>query len=152
PIEDGIVDLLYDPPEFVRREAAGLGRFAERMRQDGWDKERIRALPNIPDGYWYAQGTSMNQLLELIPFKPGATLLHVGSNTCWASNIFASRGLEVIALDIATVEMQGLRTAEYFFEAGGAHFERLLGTMFHLPIASSTLDYVFCCEVLHHND
>src|SRR5262249_53421316 len=27
-----------------------------------------------------------------------------------------------------------------------------LGTMFHLPIASSTLDYVFCCEVLHHND
>jgi SAM-dependent methyltransferase len=75
----------------------------------------------------------------------------VGSNTCWASNKFAERGLEVIALDITTTEMQGLKTAEYFFEKG-VYFERLLGVMFDLPIGSGSLDYVFCCEVLHHND
>jgi len=151
-ITDGIVDLLPEPPDFVRREAAGLGRFAERMRQDGWGREKIRALPNIEDGYWYTQATSMSQLLDGIPFKPGERLLDVGSNTCWASNKFAERGLEVVALDIATTEMQGLKTAEYFFESGKVHFERVLATMFDVPIASGSLDYVFCCEVLHHND
>jgi SAM-dependent methyltransferase len=151
-ITDGIVDLLHDPPDFVRREAAGLDRFAERMRQDGWGREKIRALPNIQDGYWYTQGTSLNQLLHEVPFQPGERLLDVGSNTCWASNKFAERGLEVIALDIATTEMQGLKTAEYFFEQDKVYFERVLGTMFDVPIASGSLDYVFCCEVLHHND
>jgi SAM-dependent methyltransferase len=151
-IEDGIIDLLYDPPEFVRREAAGLGRFAEVMRNDGWGKDRIRALPyGATDAYWYGQATSLNQLMERIPFQAGQRLLDVGSNTCWASNKFAERGLEVIALDITTTEMQGLKTAEYFFEKG-VYFDRVLGVMFDLPIATGSLDYVFCCEVLHHND
>ena len=43
---DGIVDLLHDPPEFVAREAAGLDRFAEHDAADGWDRERILALPD----------------------------------------------------------------------------------------------------------
>src|SRR5262245_40896780 len=114
-IADGIVDLLYNPPEFVSKERAGLERFAEVMRKDGWGKDKIRSLPNVNDGYWYTQGTSLNQLMERIPFKPGERLLDVGSNTCWASNKFAERGLDVTALDIATTEMQGLKTAEYFF-------------------------------------
>ena len=40
-------------------------------------------------------------------------VLDVGSNTCWAANQFARRGLNVVALDIATAEMQGLYTAEF---------------------------------------
>jgi SAM-dependent methyltransferase len=151
-VNDGICDLMHNPPDFVKREAAGLERFAERMRKDGWNKARILALPNEPDGYWYTQATSMNQLLETIQFTGGQTLLDVGSNTCWASNIFARRGLRVIALDIAATDMQGLRTAEYFMESGDVYFERVLGTMFDIPVADGTLDYVFCCEVLHHND
>lgn len=35
PIEDGIVELMHDPPAFVVQEAAGLERFAETMRNDG---------------------------------------------------------------------------------------------------------------------
>ncbi len=31
-------------------------------------------------------------------------------------------------------------------------FERVLGSMDAIPLASSSLDYVYCCEVLHHND
>jgi hypothetical protein len=31
-------------------------------------------------------------------------------------------------------------------------FERVLGSMDAIPLASSSVDYVYCCEVLHHND
>ena len=122
------------------------------MRADGWDRDKVRQLPDIDDGYWYVQGASIRQLAGSVDFRPGQSLLDVGSNTCWASNFFAQRGLEVVALDIATAEMQGLYTADYFIEDGTSYFERVLGSMYDMPIASGTLDYVYCCEVLHHND
>ena len=145
------MDLLYEPSPVVLREAAGLERFAEVMRRDGWDGERIRELPDIELPYWIGQANSMRRLLARTDFRAGQRLLDVGSNTCWASNIFASRGLEVIALDITATELQGLRTAEHFI-GDDVYFERVLGSMLELPIASGTLDWVFCCEVLHHND
>jgi SAM-dependent methyltransferase len=76
----------------------------------------------------------------------------VGSNTCWASNHFAERGLRAIALDIATAELQGLYTADWFIEGGDVFFERVLGSMDAMPLASGSVDYVYCCQVLHHND
>jgi SAM-dependent methyltransferase len=94
----------------------------------------------------------MLQLTQRLPFQAGQTLLDVGSNTCWASNRFAELGLDVVALDIATTEMQGLYTADYFLDAGRSYFERVLGTMNEMPFASESFDYVYCCEVLHHND
>jgi len=151
-IADGIVDMLWDAPPFVDREAAGLERFAEVMRADGWDRERILALPDVDLAYWHAQRRAMDDVLETAGFEPGQTLVDIGSNTCWASNIFARRGLEVIALDIATAEMQGLRTADYFLESGEVYFERLLSVMYEPALASDSMDFVFCCEVLHHND
>jgi SAM-dependent methyltransferase len=151
-VRRGVAHLLRDEPDHVSREAAGLERFAQRMRDDGWTPDKIRQLPNIEDGYWYVQGQTMNQLLSTVPFKPGDSILDVGSNTCWASNRFAQHGLKPIALDIATTEMQGLYTADYFLQDGTSYFERVLGSMNDIPIASDSLDYVFCCEVLHHND
>ena len=148
----GVGHLMPNAPEHVSQEAAGLERFAEYMRADGWDKERILRLPDMDDGYWYVQRRSMRQLLGLIDLQPGEWLLDVGSNTCWASNQFAARGLNVIALDISTAEMQGLYTSDYFIEDGISYFERVLASMYDMPIASGSLDYVFCCEVLHHND
>jgi SAM-dependent methyltransferase len=150
-VSDGVVDLMPDPPEVVRREAAGLERFADVMRADGWDRERVLRLPDDPLEYWQGQKAAMEHLLSSVEMRPGSTLLDVGSNTCWASNVFASRGLDVIALDISTAEMQGLHTADWWFEANGVYFERVLSTMFDPAIASESLDFVFCCEVLHHN-
>ena len=150
-VEHGIVDLLHDPPDFVTREAAGLERFAEVMRNDGWDREKILGLPYEQSGYWFAQGAAIERLFELIDFEPGATILDVGSNTCWASNIFAKHGLRVTALDIARTQMQGLGTADWWFEENDVYFERVLSVMFDPALASESFDYVFCCEVLHHN-
>ena len=65
-IAGGIVDLMPEPPGYVRREIAGLERFAGQMRADGWDRDRILALPYEQSGYWYAQATAMNQMLHTV--------------------------------------------------------------------------------------
>jgi SAM-dependent methyltransferase len=150
-IFDGIVDLLIEVPEAVRREIAGLERFAEQMRADGWDRERILALPNVDQGYWLDQKHALRRALERTSPRPGARLVDVGSNTCWASNIFARLGLEVVALDIASVDLQGLRSAEHFLASGSVFFERILSTMVDPALADESVDYAFCCQVLHHN-
>jgi SAM-dependent methyltransferase len=150
-ISGGIVDLMPDAPGFVRREAAGLDRFADVMRASGWDRERVLNLPYEQSGYWFAQATAMHQTLAQTPLQPGQRLLDVGSNTCWASAMFAERGLDVIALDINAGELQGLATADWWFEGKGVYFERMLGLMFDLSLADASVDWVWCCEVLHHN-
>jgi SAM-dependent methyltransferase/uncharacterized protein YbaR (Trm112 family) len=150
-VQDGIADLLLDPPAHVVREAAGLERFAGVMRRDGWDRELIRRLPEINEPYWIGQAQAMRRLLETVPLRAGERLLDIGANTCWASNIFARRGLEVVAVDITATELQGLRTADYFLDSE-TFFERVLSVMFDLALADERFDCVFCCEVLHHND
>ena len=150
-ITRGVVDLVPDPPEVVRREAAGLERFAETMRADGWDRVRVLNLPNEDLPYWRGQALQFERMLDQIQLRAGQSILDVGSNTCWASNAFAERGLDVVALDIATVEMQGLYTADWWMEENDVHFERVLSPMFEPALASGAFDWVFCCEVLHHN-
>jgi SAM-dependent methyltransferase/uncharacterized protein YbaR (Trm112 family) len=151
-VRRGVPELLYEPPWHILKEAAGLERFAEQMRLEGWDREMVRRLPDLQHGYWYVQARSMHQLLTAVPFLPGQSVLDVGSNTCWASNHFAERGLAAIAMDIATPELQGLYTADWFIDDGHVFFERVLGSMDAIPLASSSVDYVYCCQVLHHND
>ncbi len=150
-IEDGFVDLMHDPPEFVVRESAGLERFADLMRSDGWDKQRVVALPEGGDGYWYAQAVMMDQVLNTCDLQRGETILDLGSNTCWATARFAAEGLEATALDISPHQMQGLRTADWQMEAKDVYFERVLAMMFDLPFADGAFDNIWACEVLHHN-
>lgn len=151
-VHRGVPELLHDPRGHIVREAAGLERFAEQMRNEGWDREMVLRLPDVEHGYWYVQARSMIQLLTTVPFMPGQSIVDVGSNTCWAANHFAARGLSAIALDIATTELQGLYTADYFIEDGSVFFERVLGSMDAIPLAANSVDFVYCCEVLHHND
>jgi SAM-dependent methyltransferase len=151
-VRRGVAELLYRPPEHVVAEAAGLERFAESMRAEGWNREMVRSLPDLENGYWSVQARSMHQLLTTVPIVPGDSILDVGSNTCWATNHFAERGLRGIAMDIATVELQGLYTADWFIDDGHVFFERVLGSMDAIPLASSSVDYVYCCQVMHHND
>ncbi len=50
------------------------------------------------------------------------------------------------------IEMQDLRTADWWFEKHGTYFEQVLAQMSALPLADNSFDWVFCCEVLHHSD
>jgi SAM-dependent methyltransferase/uncharacterized protein YbaR (Trm112 family) len=151
PVRDGVADLLLDPSPEVVAERAGLERFAEEMRRDGWDRARVLHLPHEESGYWWTQRRSMERLLKVMPFAPGQSILDIGSNTCWATTAFARIGLRAVALDISMAEMQGLRTADWWFEEEGTYFERVLAQMSTLPFADASFDWVFCCEALHHN-
>jgi SAM-dependent methyltransferase/uncharacterized protein YbaR (Trm112 family) len=152
PVSEGIADLMLDPTSEVVAEAEGLERFAQEMRRDGWDRARVLRLPHEQHGYWFAQAQAMKRLFERIPFVAGQSILDIGANTCWASAAFARAGLYTVALDISMAEMQGLRTADWWFEQPGTYFERVLAQMAELPFADGSFDWVFCCEVLHHND
>ena len=102
-----------DPPEHVEREAAGLERFARpdaRRRLAPGDDPRSCPTSTTATGTSRAPRSSSSR--TRYPSVPGESLLDVGSNTCWASNFFAVRGLEVIALDISLWELQGLYTAD----------------------------------------
>jgi hypothetical protein len=148
-VADGVAELMAEAPEPVAREAAGLERFAEVIARRRLGSP---AHPAPARGAERLQRTAFEQLLRTVSPERGARLLGVGSNTCWASNLFARRGLSVVAVDIALTEMQGLRTAHWFLDDGCPHFERVLGSMFNLPFAGESLDYVFCSQVRHHRD
>src|ERR1700743_2855174 len=51
----GVPELLFEPPEHIVKEAAGLERFAEQMRLEGWNRETVLRLPRLEHGYWYVQ-------------------------------------------------------------------------------------------------
>jgi SAM-dependent methyltransferase len=150
-VRDGIAELLPAPSAVVAREAAGLARFAEVMRDDGWDRDRIRALPYVDLPYWWGQRRAFDYWAAQLSFAPGQWLLDAGSSSCWASALFAERGLSVIALDIGTAALTGLRSADFFIDDGSLYFDRVLSDMSAPAIASDSVDYVFCCEALHHN-
>ncbi len=141
------------PPSYILAEAAGLERFAEQMRAEGWDREKVRRLPDVEHGYWYVQSRSMHQLVTMIPFKPGQSILDVGSNTCWAANRFRrarpGRGRaghrDDRAARASTPPSTSSTTATPTSSASSAPMDSI-------PLASGSLDYVYCCEVLHHND
>ena len=125
------------------------------MRDDGWGRDQVLELPYVELGYWYPQATRFQQLLGSKAAEPilqdGKRILDVGSNTCWASAMFAERGPRVVALDIASHELQGLKTADWWFDGKGVYFDRVLGAMFDPVFADDSFDAIFCSEVLHHN-
>ena len=125
-----------------------------RMRDDGLDRRRGSAgFHDLDDGYWYVAGrVDQPGSHTTIPFQPAQSLLDIGSNTCWASNCFAVRGWTSTALDIALWELQGLYTADYFIEEDTRTSSACSGSMNDMPLAADSFDYVYACEVLHHND
>ena len=151
---DGIVDLLPEPPDFVRREAAGLGRFAERMRQDGWGGKRPLRCRTIEERHWYNRPPPLNQFLDTAPVRARRDDSSTWIEDAGPATSSPSGGWRSFALDIANDRDAGSEDRRVLLRVGGkVHFERVLATMFDVPIAErASLDYVFCCEVLHHND
>ncbi len=151
-VHRGVAELLADRARPAPADTTGFERLAERLHLAGREAEFIRALRDVPIEYWHVRARSMYQLLTTVPFQPGESILDVGAGTCWATHHFAERGLQAIALDVVTPELRGLYTADSLIDDGRVYFERVLASMDALPLATSSVNYVFCFEVLHACD
>ena len=122
-----------DPPDFVRRESAGLARFAEEMRADGWDRSVPRPTQcDLP--YWQGQAASDGGPSSTGRVRPGRAsrwmLARTPAGRATSSPLADSRWSRWTS---ARHDLQGLRAAEHFLDRAEVFFERMRSVMFVRP-------------------
>jgi len=151
-IHGGIIDFLIQPNEVLAKEINGLNKFAKTMKENGFTENDLLMIYEEGTGaYWDAIRLNFTQAINQVSFKPNETLLDIGANNCWASDLFSAKGLSVTALDISGAMFQGLSSGDVFIKNNGRFFERVLSSMTDLPFIDQSFNYVFCSAVLHHN-
>src|SRR5581483_11437767 len=95
-------------------------------------------------------GPDFAALIDKINIRPGMWVLDVGTGPCWSCRLLAQRGANVIALDVNDAKFYGLGNADLLFDAHGVHFERILESMTHLPLADGVIDRITFNASLHH--
>jgi ubiquinone/menaquinone biosynthesis C-methylase UbiE/uncharacterized protein YbaR (Trm112 family) len=147
-VSRGIVDLLGEPPEAIRRE------------QDGWLKllgettpdldTHMLLLPYLPDLHWQSHASNFDGLIQHVRLQ-GGRVLDVGSGRAWSARLLMRHNVsQVVAIDVLRQKYIGLETAELYFAADGIYFERVLCDMATLPFASQSFNAVFSTASLHH--
>ena len=86
----------------------------------------------------------LEELLELFPLARGQTVLELGADNCWASELFLDRGCRVMALDI-TDHLHAARRAD---DPGLC---RLQADMNRLPLKDGSVDVVWATAAAHHS-
>ena len=141
PIADGIVDMLGEPSEAIRREQRGWLELLGTPTPD-FDEQMLQ-LPYRPDPHWRPHAANFDGLLEHVRLN-GARVLDVGSGRTWSARWLLRHGAaQVVAIDVLRYKYLGLETAELFFEADGVYFERVLCDMETLPFAPASFDAIF---------
>lgn len=148
PVENGIPDLISDPPVELLREVEGwrqmLGEPSPAL------DDHMLQLPYLPDPLWQVQAQNFDGLLEQSVLT-GKRVLDLGSGRTWSARWLEHRGAEVVAADILRIKYLGLETAELYFAADDSYFERVLSDMECLPFADASFDVVFSNASIHHS-
>jgi SAM-dependent methyltransferase len=160
PIEDGILDLLPDPPEPVLRERAGWGRFLQGTSEElteGW----ILSLPRVDASvtssaesiaHWKRQADNFFGLTDLLRLHGKERVLEVGAGRCWASALLARQGCQVVALDVVRDKRAGgLEAGSVYLRHGTPYFSRVLASMEKLPFRPAAFDLVLSVASIHHS-
>lgn len=152
PVDDGIIYLLPD------RIANGDAKTAERegwrtvFERRGWDDdgESILALPWGGGGvYWPKAALGFDMALAALAPLAGKRGLDAACGIGWAAAQFARRGARMIAADFNDTQYNGLRTAIRARDRG-VRFDAVCCDSETLPVADSSLDFVFVGSALHH--
>lgn len=97
----------------------------------------------------FAGSVEFKESIALLPDLAGRVVLDLGAGTGVASRALAGLGPSlVVALDPATDESVGLGRLTRIHSA--APILRIAGTADALPLASASVDVVYCRQVLHH--
>ncbi len=95
-------------------------------------------------------GPDFAALIDKIDVRPGMWVLDIGTGPCWSCRLLAQRGANVIALDVNDAKFYGLGNADLLFDTHNVHFERILESMTHLPLADGVIDRITFNASLHH--
>jgi SAM-dependent methyltransferase len=156
PVDDGIVDMLVDPPEVTRAEVSGRARFVEdTLRSKPMDDEWLVGLPEsaffVPAGKNRDFVDNLSELTALCGLGEGSRVLDIGAGNCWASWRLAAQGAQVAAVDVCRVKYEGLESGAVQIAGHGHYFERVLGEMENLPFADESVDACLFYATLHHS-
>lgn len=95
-------------------------------------------------------GPDFAALIDKLDLRPGMWVLDIGTGPCWSCRLLAQKGANVIALDVNDAKFYGLGNADLLFETHDVHFERILESMTHLPLADNCIDRITFNASLHH--
>jgi SAM-dependent methyltransferase len=159
-IEDGILDLLPDPPESILRERAGWERFLQGASEE-LTEEWILSLPRVDATvtsnaqsitHWKRQADNFFVLMDHLGLGGKERVLEVGAGRCWASALLARQGCRVVALDVVRDQRAGgLETGSIYLEHGTPYFSRVLASMEKLPFRRGGFDLVLSVASVHHS-
>src|SRR5258706_6474339 len=116
------------------------------------DPEYYRTLPYHSTSDWRIRAASFNAFIDKVlrPIEKGrsvANILDLGAGNSWLSNRLASRGHDLVAVDLTVNDFDGLgcyRFYESTFLSVQAEFD-------HLPFADRSADIVLYNASLHYS-
>ena len=152
PIRNGILYLLPDGienQEIKEREREGWKKVFE---ENHWNVngEQILALPGNSDNpYWVKANAAYQMVLAALHPLNGKRGLDVACGLGWGAANFAKLGAKMIAADFNDTVHNGLGAA-ILVRNHGINFDAVCSDCEYLPIADSSLDFVFICSALHH--
>ena len=160
---NGMVNLMVNPSESVQREAEGLRRLEERILAEHGepDADTIETLPwryriarpasYWSSPYWVVNTANFDALLDALQLQRGERVLDLGAGIGWTSTRLARAGCEVLAVDISSTRLTGLRGGEFFFREGPSFDRAVFDMSAALPVKNECIDTVVASAALHHS-
>ncbi len=165
-INDGIIDLFYNPNKNVLRERRAMDEDDYIADETGKKyritseiierfKDKFLSLPEGDGSSFFKPGGSFQTTAEAsdrfysalkdLCLSGEERILEIGACFSYASFKFAQKGCLVVALDISNY----LKVSDLYVKE--AYFERLFSDMHHMPFVDNSFDIVFGSAVLHHS-
>lgn len=148
-VEDGIVDFLPSPSDYVLKERrATVAKLDEILpnRNDEW-------LLSLPEGLEVSHDYPANfkEAFSRLNLSGNEKVLEIGGGLCWSTARLAELGCYCIATDIVKDRYVGLLSADVFIQRRDVYFERVISDMTELPLQNDSFDVVFCSAAMHHS-
>ncbi len=157
PIEQGIVNLLYNPSETIRkeREAYKYSKLNLMKQLDYQEKKDavLESFAHVRHTCKQFQETSklnVNGIFTQLQLTGKEKVLDLGAGSCMSSTKFAVLGCKCVALDISA-DLH-LDLAVVHMRQKGVYFERILADMGRLPFQEDSFDIVFSTASIHHSE
>lgn len=101
---------------------------------------------------WITMERMFRAALFQMNLRGGERVLDIGAGEGWASQQFAARGAEAVAIDVVSDPQLGLGRSWKRMALSGVSFDLLVGDNENLPFADGSFDIVFASNALHHHD